>query len=32
MKNSRCNWEYTGKYDTNKQGSIKSMKWMVTNV
>lgn len=30
MKNSRCNWEYTGKYDTNKQGSIK--KWMVTNV
>lgn len=23
MRKPRCNWEYTGEYDTNKQGSVK---------
>ena len=22
-KSPRCNWEYTGEYDTNKQGAVK---------
>lgn len=23
QKSPRCNWEYTGEYDTNKRGAIK---------